>query len=201
MPDAGNAVTGPMSVSVIAGPSAETVISGLRANIGKRFAIFEPDAQSRPEEIVSRLRATAVKGEADHLIILCEAERPLMAYAFLFADELADVSQLTSAAFAIDSETLLDSLLDRKANSLSASFIAEQMEFASDIFLDRAHGPDFELARSITTALNPRARVSPLTDADVSAWMDRRAAKFDFDQALNGAGWRKLLDPEQPSGN
>ena len=201
MPGAGNAVKRPMSVSVIAGPSAAAVMVGLHASIGKRFAIFEQGAHSTPQEVMARLRAIAEKGETDHLIIHCEAERPLMAYAFLFADELADVSQLTSAAFAIDSALLLDSLLDRKAMSLSASFIAEQMEFASDIFLDGANGPDFELARSITTTLNPRAQASPLTEGDTAAWIDRRGAKFDFDQAINGAGWRKLLDGEQAGGS
>jgi G3E family GTPase len=71
------------------------------------------------------------------------------------------------------------------------------MEFASDIFLDGANGPDLELAQSIATALNPRARVSPLAEVDpVAAWIDRHGTTFDFEKAINGAGWRKLLDQE-----
>src|ERR1051325_2821867 len=124
-----------MSVSVIAGPSADAVLDRLRGSFVGAIAIFEHDAHSRPEEIVARLRGLAEKADVRHLVIQCEAERPLMAYAFLFADQLADVGQLVSAAFAIDSAILLDSLLNRNATSLSPSFIAEQMEFASDILL------------------------------------------------------------------
>ena len=189
-----------MSVAVIAGPSADVVISRLRNSGRKGLAVFDQHSNSKPEEIVARLRSIAEKGETDHLLIQCEATRPIMAYAFLFADELADVAKLASAAFAIDSAALLDSLLDRKATSLSASFIAEQMEFANDIFLDGPDGPDLELARSISTALNPRARVSPLAEGDsVAAWIDRRGAMFEFEGAMNGAGWRKLLEQEYSS--
>ena len=190
----------PMSVSVIAGPASEAVMDLLRGTHRKGLAIFEQEAHAQPEEIVARLRALAAKGEVNHLIIQCEPTRPLMAYAFLFVNELADVSQLVSAAFVIDSATLLDSLLDRKATSVSASLIAEQMEFASDIFLGGADRPDSELARSITTALNPRARVSSFAEVDLAAaWIDRRETAFDFEEAINGAGWRKLLDQEYSS--
>jgi G3E family GTPase len=191
-----------MSVSVIAGPASDAVMDWLRASDRKGLAIFEQEAQAQPEEIVARLRAIAKKGEVNHLLIQCEASRPLMAYAFLFADELADVAQLASAAFAIDSVTLLDSLLNRKATSISASFMAEQMEFASDIFLDGAQGLDLELAKSITIALNPRARVCHLAEVDsVTAWIDRLGTTFDFEEAINGAGWRTLLDHDHFSSN
>jgi len=184
-------------MSIIAGPSADVVVSALRDSGRERFAIFEQGLNAKSEEIVSRVRTIVEKCETDHLLIQCEPARPLMAYAFLFLDELANVSQLTSAAFAIDAAILLDSLLNRKATSLSASFIAEQMEFADDIFLNGADDPDFELARSISTALNPRARVSPLAEVgSVAAWIDRRATPFNFEDAINGAGWRKLLDQE-----
>ena len=185
-----------MFVSVIAGPSADALMNRLREEGKKGVAIFDQKAHLKPEEIVARLRAIAEKGEVDHLIIQCEAERPLMAYVFLFADELVDVAKLTSATFAIDSVTLLDLLLNRKATSLSASFVAEQMEFASDILLGGADGADFELARAITTVLNPRAQVSPLSDAHTS-WVNWRETTFDFELAINGAGWRQLLDTQQ----
>jgi len=182
-----------MSVSVIAGPGAAAVIAKLRG-----ITLFDQRPDSKPEEIMARLREIARNGEVDHLVIQCEAERPLMAYAFLFADELANVSQLASAVFVIDSITLVDLLLDRKATQLSACFIAEQIEFASDIFLAGDNRPDFELARSITMALNPEARVSLSTD-DAMARIARPQTTFDFEQAISSPGWRKLLDAEHSS--
>ena len=173
-----------MSVSVIAGPDAGAVIEKLGG-----VTLFEPSSGSKPAEIVTQLKTIAEKGETAHLVIQCEIERPLMAYAFLFADELASVARLTSAAFAIDSATLLDLLLDRKATSLSVCLIAEQIEFASDIFLGNANGADCDLARSITLSLNPRARVGAAARID-------RETTFDFEQAVNAAGWRSLLDGE-----
>ena len=147
-----------MSVSIIAGPASDAVLEKLGPIDPDRFALFQPSSQSKPEEIIARLRSIADKGDVTHLVIQCDAERPLMAYAFLFADELANVYRLASAGFAIDAGTLLDCLLDRKATSLSPSFIAEQIEFAGEIFLSGAdNAPDFELAQSVATALNPHA--------------------------------------------
>jgi len=187
-------------VSIIAGPAADAVLAKLGPIEPKRFTVFQPGAHSKPEEIVARLRSIAEKGEAGHLIIQCEPERPLMAYAFLFGDELADVSRLTSAGFAIDAGIFLDCLLGRKTTSLSPSFISEQMEFASEIFLNgEVDSSDFDLAHSIAIALNPRAQVSLVADA--ATWLGRHTTPFDFDEAINGAGWRKLLDTEEASGN
>ena len=186
-----------MSVSIIAGPAAEALLEKLDASHRKSFVLFQPGVHSKPEEIVARLRSIAVEGAGTHVLIQCEPERPLMAYAFLFANELADVSRLASAGFAIDAQIFLDCLLDRKATSLSPSFIAEQVEFASDIFLDGAgNASDFELAQSIAAALNPQARVSKVAETDAGAWLDRHRETFDFDGAINGAGWRRLLDTE-----
>ena len=191
-----------MSVSIIAGPAADAVLEKFRAIDPDRFAVFQPSAESKPDEIIARLRSIADKCDVPHLIIQCDAERPLMAYAFLFAHELANDYRLATAAFAIDAGMLLDCLLDRKATPLSPSFIAEQIEFASDIFLNGAdNGPDFELAQSVVTALNPRARVLAVAETEAATWPGRRGATFDFDGAINGAGWRKLLDPEYSNSN
>src|SRR2546421_832905 len=198
MTGAGRAGTELMSVSIIAGPASDAVLAKL--NLIESKQVFRPGPRSKPEEIVAQLRSIAEKREVAHLVIQCEADRPLMAYAFLFADELADVSQLTSGAFAIDAGILLDCLLDRKATSLSASLIAEQMEFASDIFLGGVtDGPDLALAQSIAFALNPRARVSPISNA--ATLLDWHTTSFDFDESINGAGWRKLLDAEESISN
>jgi G3E family GTPase len=183
-----------MSVSIIAGTASDAVLAKLGPIDSKQ--VFQPSHHSKPEEIVARLRSIAQSGEVAHLIIQCEPDRPLMAYAFLFTDELADVSRLVSAGFAIDAGVLLDCLLDRKLTSLSPSLIAEQMEFASDVFLD---GADVAVAQSIAKTLNPCARVSSVINA--ATWLDGRSTALDFDEAINGAGWRKLLDGEDSSSN
>ena len=191
-----------MSVSIIAGPASDAALEKLSELEPKRFSVFRPSPNTEPEEIVAGLRSITEKGEVDRLIIQCEADRPLMAYAFLFAGELAQVSRLTSCGFAIDAGILLDSLLGREASPVSPSLVAEQMEFASDIFLDGAiDAPDFELAQSIANALNPRARISPLTEARMFEWISGPATSFDFEEATNGAGWRKLLDSEHSRGS
>src|ERR1700748_2422874 len=128
MTSPGKAGTELMSVSIIAGPASDAVLEKLGSIEPNRVEVFRPSPDSRPEEIVARLRSVAEKGEVGHLVIRCEAERPLMAYAFLFADELADVSRLLSAGFAIDAGIFFDCLLDRRATSLSPSFVADKME-------------------------------------------------------------------------
>jgi G3E family GTPase len=130
-----------------------------------------------------------------------------MAYASLFVgaehapQTLNDVSQLTTTVFAIQPAALLGAILSRGTNSLPACFIAEQIEFVSDIFLEAlSDDQDSNLARSIALALNPRAQVLPLSPAAVEKWGDPgNNISFDFDAALNGAGWRQLLDVEPPS--
>src|SRR2546423_1195827 len=193
-----------MSVSIIAGSAARKVVDQVREIDAKGLRVFEQDPHSTPEELISGLRAIAEKGEISRLIIQCEADRSPMAYASLFADgspsSLNNISRLTSAAFAIQPAALLDALLDREQVSVSPCFIAEQIEFVSDIFLDGvASDSGSELARSITNALNSRARIFALTETDVLAWMDRPPATFDFESALDGAGWRKLLDGNHSS--
>src|SRR5437763_1911003 len=111
-----------MSVSIVAGPAARSVID--------RFdgaTVFDEPAGSTPEQIIHCLQATAEKGEADHLILPCAADRPAMAYASLFADPssgLSKLAQLTRVAFAIDAKTLLDALLDREQSNISPIFLA-----------------------------------------------------------------------------
>jgi G3E family GTPase len=189
-----------MSVSIVAGPAARPVIDQARRNHAKRVDVFEPIRDSNPEQIIERIRTIACEGETDHLIIQCEADRPIMAYASLFADPsaaLTHVSQLKSVAFAIEAATILDSFLDRKATPVSPCFLAEQLEFVSDIVLDSSvDSTDLQLARTIAASLNPPARLLSLDEDSIAKWCDRRTAAFDFEKAFNDAAWRKLLDGE-----
>jgi G3E family GTPase len=210
-----------MSVSIAAGPAVPALIDSIRvAQAGRRtglltstktdatseLTIFQLPPGSDPGRIVDEIRVIAGKRAVDHLIIECEPDRPPMAYASLFVgaehttQSLNDLSQLTTTVFAIEPAALLGAILNRGTNSLPACFIAEQIEFVSDIFLDGVSGDhDFDLAHSIALALNPRAQVSPLSAAVVEKWRDLRGISFDFDAALNGAGWRQLLDAKQPT--
>jgi G3E family GTPase len=189
-----------LSVLIAAGPAAGPVIDQARRTRAKRIDVFEPIRDSNPKQIIEQLRTIAREGETDHLIIQCEADRPIMAYASLFADPsaaLTNVSHLTSVAFAIDAATILDSFLDRKATPVSPCFLAEQLEFVTDIFLDGSvDSPELQLARAIIATLNPRARLLSLDEDSIAKWRDRRTAAFDFEKAFNDAAWRKLLDGE-----
>jgi G3E family GTPase len=186
-----------MSVSIVAGPAARVVTDKIRSGVA-RLKVFGPISGSSPNRIIEQITTFAQDGETDHLIIQCEADRPIMAYASLFADPssaLASLCRLTAAAFAIQSATFLDSLLNRKPTSESPCFVAEQLEFVTDILLDgAANDPDLPLARAIAQTLNPRARIVSLTESAPAAFRDSAAAPFDFEKALAGAGWRKMLD-------
>jgi G3E family GTPase len=201
-----------LSVSIVAGPSAttflETVSGGRTGLLSSRktdeppneLTFFQLPSEADPDRIVSEIRRIAGTHTVDRLVIECEADRPPMAYASLFAvpETLKDVAQLTGAAFAIQPAALLGAILGHGTNSLPACFVAEQVEFVSDLFLEGVPGDkDFDLARSIASALNPRTQIMPLSSPDVQRWHERRDTAFDFEAALNGAGWRQLLDVQQ----
>jgi len=211
--------TGLMSVSIVGGPAVAALLhevgasqtnrrTGLltstnRSTPFKELTVFPLPPGSDPNRIVDEIRSVAEAGAVDHLIIECEPDRPPMAYASLFLPgdnaprSLTEVSRLTATAFAINSAHLLRALLDRETESESPSFIAEQIEFVSDVFLEGASADgDFELARSIAQALNPHTRVAPLTHSAVETWCDLGVTAFDFNAALAGAGWQRLLDGE-----
>jgi G3E family GTPase len=183
-----------MSVSIVAGPAAPSVIKKLDG-----VTVFEEPPRATPDQIIQVLRAIAEEGETDHLVLPCAEDRPAMAYASLFADPstgLSQLAQLKRVAFVIDATTLLDALLDRKRTAASAIFLAEQIEFVTHVLLDGgfANG-DLDLARSVVATLNPNARIDSLS-ATVG-WADEPQAAFDFEKALNGARWRSLLNDER----
>ena len=209
-----------LSVSIAAGPAIVTLLnavglaeSGRRigvltsstANDPKDLRVFHLPPGSDPNRIISEMEGIAGQHVVDHLIVECEPDRPPMAYASLFAGgdlsrTLNKVSRLTTIAFAIQPAAFLDTMLAREPNSLPSCFVAEQMEFVSHIFLDAAtRDSDFDLARSIALALNPCAEVSPLGQATVKMWCDTAYTSFDFEAAMNNAGWRQLLDTKQPT--
>jgi G3E family GTPase len=182
-----------MSVSILAGPAARSVIDKLG-----EVAVFKEPADSTPHQIIDRLLAVIQKDETDDLILPCGPDRPAMAYASLFADAstgLSKVARLTRVAFAIDAKTFLDAVLDRKRTDLSPIFLAEQAEFVTDVLLDGTlNGRDFQLARSLVSTLNPTVRVHALTET--ITWADEAKTTFDFEKALNGARWHQLIDDE-----
>lgn len=203
-----------ISVSIIAGPAAGNLLSQLvfsaerqvallttSSSWSSQFAVARHEPNSAPDAIVERIRQMAGQGETTDLIIQCESERPVMAYASLFAantpgdSALSDVARLTSTTFVIKTTDFLNGLLNLAPTSEHVCFMTEQIEFVDRVVFDDA-GDDFELARSIVTALNPEARAYRLEEA-ASNSMNPSPRPFDFSAALQRAGWRQLLDGVQ----
>lgn len=178
-----------MFVSIVAGPATRAFCQELPPTLAReRLEVFEPAAGSEPEEIIRRLKAMAGEKALDHLLIVCEPERPVMAYASLFAEAGRLPQELGRVAFAIKASALLDH------HSMSC-FIAEQIEFAGDLFLEAdSNNEQFHLAESMARILNPAAKVLRLEEANVAAWCCGSGTPFDFETAWNGGGWRKLID-------
>lgn len=187
---------GVMAVSLMAGPARGAAMKMLtEARLADSISVFASPPGAQPQELIRSLNATAEKGEARHLVVPCEEERPVMAYASLFLENasrptLARTCRLTSVAFALDSNALLEG---------GSCFLIEQLEFASDIFIqDSCDNKTFELARSIALTLNPRARIELLTATAIEGWIRNSETAFDFEVALGGAGWRQLMDESSP---
>ena len=194
MAGASGKVTGLMSVSIVAGPCASAVVRILApAKAKPRIGRFIGTAAAEPDELIRRIKGIAEAGETDHLILQCEQERPAMAYASLFLENdtvptLAGICRLTGVAFAVESSALAGAV---------GCFVAEQIEFVNYIFIQPGSGEGvFRTSRSIALTLNPRAQVTELTETAVNTWAENAAGSFHFDEALKGAGWRKLLDGE-----
>lgn len=185
-----------LSVSIMAGPARGAAMEMLtEARLADSVSVFPSPPGAQPEELIRQLNAIAEKGEARQLVIPCEEERPVMAYASLFLDNaslptLARTCRLTSVAFALDSDSLLQG---------GTCFLIEQLEFASDIFIQASSDDKtFELARSIALTLNPCARIELLTAKAIEGWIRNSETAFDFEAALAGAGWRQLMDESSP---
>jgi G3E family GTPase len=198
-----------MSVSIVSGPSAPALLQTVAATKARvRLELLRGtkcgDGHDHdPTQIVQQIRAIAVKGTVDHLLIECEPGTPAMAYASLFLPHgdaphpLTEVARLNTTVLAIKPSDLLDALVHRRAvaNLASPCFLAEQLEFVSSIVLEDTHDdPDFALAREIATTLNPRAKISEFAADVLERLFDDTGEPFDFAGALDGAGWRKLID-------
>jgi G3E family GTPase len=204
-----------MSVSIIAGPLADALLGKLdlardrgvglltsgSSPASTQLTVIQQPSGSSPDQIIARIASVAEQRAVNELIIQCEAERPPMAYASLFAatspshSGLAKVAELTATTFAIEATTFLDTILARGPNAIPAVFMAEQIEFVDEIIFDNSS--DFDLARSIALALNPSAQVTRLSDAAATWGKSHSAGAFDFNASLERAGWRRLLDDDE----
>ena len=213
-----------LSVSIVSGPSSAALLQKVEETETKRQLGLLTSAKAKrdkfiaqslpssheghgpdPAQIVEQIIAIRNQGVVDHLFIECDSETPAFAFASLFmprenaAIGLTDVARLTSTVLAIDPATLLDALVERcEADGVvSPCLLAEQLEFVDNVVLDgESDNPSFALARAIILTLNPRAQVSPLSQATPKMLLDA-GASVDFAAALEGAGWRKLIDSDQ----
>jgi G3E family GTPase len=200
MNESPSADTGNLSVSIVAGPSAEALLRQIDAIKGKHHLVLAAGVLSPEEDkALEQLGAIARQGEVNHLVIECDSQTPAMAYASLFlAPPLTEAARLTQTVFTIRPADLLDSLVrrGRNADPGSAGFLTEQLEFVNHIVLDG--GPedsDFNLARDIALTLNPRAQVSDLSQETAERLLGgAELPPFDFAAALDQAGWRQLID-------
>lgn len=210
-----------LSVSILSGPSAPALFQRINATETKRrLGLLTSATADRkalgfvveqlahdPAQITDQVKTFAEKGTVDHLIVECDPERPAIAFASLFlphgnaAHALTEVARLTTTVMAITPPALLDVLVHRRDSEgpVSPCFIVEQLEFASNIILEGAdRDPDFALARAIASTLNPRAQMSDLSQASLARLLDDRGTSLDFAAALDGTGWRQLIDAKEP---
>ena len=213
-----------LSVSIVAGPSAPLLLQKIGATETRRRLGLLTGAQAGrdnfivqqlslsheghgpdPAQIVDQIIAISSQGVVDHLFVECDPGTPAFAFASLFvpqndaASGLTDVAKLTSTMLAIDPATLLDALVQRREldSVVSPCLLAEQLEFVDNVVLDgRSDDPSFKIARSIALTLNPRAQVSQLSPKTSKELIDA-GTSFDFAAALDGAGWRKLIESKQ----
>jgi G3E family GTPase len=199
MNESPSADTRMMSVSIVAGPSAGALLEQLAAIEEQRCLVLRPGGISlERQQAFEQISALAERGEVDHLIIGCDADTPPMAYASLFlSPPLSETARVTKTILAIRSSDLVDWLVrgTGEVEMASPCFLAEQLEFVNHIALEGSgDDPDLKLARAIANTLNPRARVSELSRETVKELLAPEGAPFDFTAALDGAGWRQLVE-------
>jgi G3E family GTPase len=195
-----------LSVSIVAGPSASALLEQIGAMKRERWLILPASATSSQEGgdyAVKQIKTIAEQGGVDHLIIECTSETPMMAYASLFlSPHLTAIARLSTTVLAIRPSDLVDSLIRRIAplHSAAPCFVSEQLELVDSIVLDRGEDdPDSKMARLAASALNPRAQVCDLSPETVDKLFGNvETTSFDFAAALDGAGWRRLIDADTP---
>jgi G3E family GTPase len=216
-----------LPVSILAGPTGRALVQdavsrdpkcrfGLLAS--SRFDPHEIRNQLKVEQLVAasdggydpaRLRAQvsaiAEKAVIDHLIIECDSKTHPIAFASLFFPDgqdgngLCEIAKLSSMVLAIDSETLLSSLVhgNDAPGVTSPCILADQIECANVIVLDGEPADrDGPLAKAVASVLNPGARILQRSGEVVPPKMLDGSSSFDFEAAFAGAGWRRLMEGE-----
>jgi len=220
-----------LPVSILAGPSGRPILQdmvaqdrncrfGLLTNspvdsqtIREQLMVEELVAASAggydPLRIKAQISAIAGTGLVDHLIIECDSRTHPIAFASLFlpdgsADQrFAEIARLSSIVLAIDSETLLSSIVkgNRAQGVTSPCILADQIECADVIVLNGEPADhEFILARAVVSALNPSGRVIPASRETIAPRLFDAERSFDFEAGFAGAGWRKLMEGEPDSG-
>jgi G3E family GTPase len=133
----------PLTVSIVAGPSAAALIREIgRINIRIRLGLLTSSSDSEnsagrmnllverlpspgsgqdqnPARIIEQIRAIAERRVVDHLLFECDPDTPVMAFASLFVPQgnsphpLAEVARLTTAVLALPLSLLLNKLVHR----------------------------------------------------------------------------------------
>ncbi len=208
-----------LPISILVGPSARKLLRDFAAtNPANGFAVLtDPEVGSDQEfagsktvvrplptsdddgrdlhQVRDEIIALAGKDDFHHLFIECDSRTHPIAFASLFLPggdngNLAKVAGLHSIITAIDSKTLIESILDGNNGNgvFSSCILADQIECSDFVFLD-ADDNEEDLAHAIVKTLNPRANLNG------SAWKDLQApTTFDFEATFTGAGWRRLMD-------
>jgi len=216
-----------LPVSILAGPSARPILQetvsrdvncrfGLLAHspldsqtIGDRLVVEELTAASAggydPSRIRAQIAAIAEKAQVDHLVIECDSKTHPIAFASLFLPDgaagqrFSEVARLSSIVLAIDSETLLSSVVkgNHAPGVTSPCILADQIECADVIVLHGAPAghEDTRLARAVVSAINASGRVLPSSSETAPKAFDAERS-FNFEAAFAGAGWRKLMEGE-----
>ena len=121
-----------------------------------------------PGRIRAQISAIAEKALVDHLIIECDSKTHPIAFASLFLPDggdgqrFSEIARLSSILLAVDSETLLSSIVhgNRAPGVTSPCILADQIECADVVVLNGEPADrDFMLARAVASALNPRGRI------------------------------------------
>lgn len=159
------------------------------------------------EQIRQQISTFAANTLVDHLIVECDSQTHPIAFASLFLPDvnagkhLSHVARLNSIMLAIDSNSLLDSIVHggQVGGVTSPCVLADQIECADSVVL---HGEPaerrFMLARAVVSALNPRASLIERSEETIPPKLLDDTISFDFEMAFAGGGWRKLME-EQPS--
>ena len=217
----------PLPVSILAGPSGRPLVQDVVSRDAKcRFGLLATspfDSKTThdelmveqlvaaigggydPERIRAQIAVIAEKRLVDHLIIECDSKTHPIAVASLFLPDGGDsqrfsqIARLSSILLAIDSETLLNSIVrgNRAPGVASPCILADQIECA-DIVVLNGEPPEseFMLGRAVVSALNPRGRILQRSREAVPQKLLDAGISFDFEAAFTSAGWRKLMEEE-----